>query len=298
MANILCVGVATLDYTLDVSQFPHEDSEIRAFAAAVQPGGNATNSAYVLAQAGHQVQLAAVLAMDSAAAALRGLLERRGIDCAACRQHPGQTPASHIVRSQATGSRTIVHYRDLPELGADEFAQIDLTTTDWVHFEGRHPEALRIMLRRARRVLVDQPISLELEKPRPGLSKLAEIPRQADVLIYSRNWARHVSGETVEPEYFLDLIKNVFSDQIQILTWGQQGAWLIQNGRVVHRPATPGLVVRDSIGAGDTFNAGIINALVSGASPEESLHQAVSLAERKLGQIGLDGLSASRFGQE
>jgi len=290
MANILCVGVATLDYTLDVSEFPSEDSEIRALAATVQPGGNAANTAYVLAQAGHQAQLAAVLATDPEGAALQALLERRGVGCAACVRHPGQTPASHILRSQTTGSRTIVHYRDLPELSAAEFARIDLTTADWVHFEGRHPEALRVMLQRARRVLIDQPISLELEKPRPGLSARAEIPEEADVLIYSRHWASRTSTEPMEPEEFLRLIKDEFSDRIQILTWGRQGAWLVHHGRVTHCPASPGARVRDSVGAGDTFNAGLIAALVAGASPEEALHSAVRLAERKLSQVGLDGL--------
>lgn len=285
MARILVTGIATIDHVLDVAEYPEEDSEQRALGSETHPGGNAANTAYVLAQAGHRVDLAAVVAADEAGDRLLARLSRRGIGVAGCPRHPGRTPTSHILRVRATGSRTIVHDRDLPELSAAEFRRLALGGYDWFHFEGRNPEDLPALLRAARRAAVDQPLSLELEKPRPGLDTILPM---ADVLMFSRGWAQAYGS--ADPEAFIERVARERRDRIQTLTWGRRGAWLAHRGRICHCAPRPDLRVVDSLGAGDSFNAGLIHALLSGAPPEPALERAVRLAERKLQQQGLDGL--------
>lgn len=284
MARILVTGIVTLDHVLDVSEYPREDAEVRALSSSSQPGGNAANTAVLLAQAGHRVELAAVLASGASGDELLAALRRRGVNTGPCIRHSGHTPTSHILRSLATGSRTIVHHRDLPELAAADFRRTGLAGYDWFHFEGRNPEDLPAMLRAARRAATDQPLSLELEKPRVGLE--AAIPL-ADVLMFSRTWVKPLGGD---PASFITAAARARPEVVQTLTWGSRGAWLAHRGEVFHCAATPGLAVRDSVAAGDTFNAGLIHALVSGEPPERALAAAVRLAERKLVQPGLDGL--------
>jgi ketohexokinase len=285
LARILVTGIATVDHVLDVADYPPEDAEVRALASSTRPGGNAANTAYVLAQAGHRVALAAVVAAGPEGDMLLGWLEGRGIGVACCVRRPGCAPTSHVMRSRATGSRTIVHHRDLPELDAAAFRRNDLTGYDWFHFEGRNPAELPGMLRAARRAAVDQPLSLELEKFREGLEHAFPL---GDVLMFSRNWAE--AGGATDPEAFIAAAARARPEQVQTLTWGRRGAWLAHRGQVFHGAPRAGLEVRDSLGAGDTFNAGLIHALVSGEPPERALERAVRLAERKLGQPGLDGL--------
>ncbi len=284
MARILITGIATLDHTLDVADFPAEDSEGRALGASTQPGGNAANTAYLLVQAGHRVDLAATVAAESAGDTLLDALRARGIGVDRCVRQPGQTPTSFILRARRTGSRTIVHHRDLPELEPAQWRPEGLGEYDWFHFEGRHPGALPDLMQAARHAAVDQPLSLELEKPREGL--LTALPL-ADVLLFSRAWAE---PDFADPEAFIAAAARQRPEAIQTLTWGRRGAWLAHRGQVFHCAAQPGLVVRDSLGAGDTFNAGLIDALVSGEWPERALTRAVRLAERKLGQVGLQDL--------
>ncbi|WP_018938213.1 MULTISPECIES: PfkB family carbohydrate kinase [unclassified Thioalkalivibrio] len=284
MARILATGIVTLDHTLDVAAFPAEDDEVRALASTTQPGGNATNTATILAQFGHRPGLAAVIAEGAAGDALSASLEGHGLDVCHCVRRPGATPTSHILRSRATGSRTIVHHRDLPELGVEDLAGVPWPEYDWLHFEGRNPEALASILRAVRESIFDQPVSLELEKPRPGLDACMDY---ADVLMLSRDWAASVAGT---PEAALQQLSERFPDRILTVTAGGEGAWMAVRGAIHHCEATPGLRVVDSVGAGDTFNAGLIHALVSGEPPEQTLTAAVRLAERKLEQVGLDGL--------
>lgn len=285
MARILVTGIATLDHVVDVDQYPEEDSEQRALGGQTVPGGNAANTAYLLVQAGHQVDLAAVVAAGRDGDALLAALSARGIGVERCIWRPGRTPTSWIVRSRATGSRTIVHDRDLPEFDAESFAQPGLEAYDWFHFEGRNPAELPAVLGTVRQIAVDQPVSLELEKPRAGLEASLSL---ADVLMYSRGWA--LAQGVPEPEAFIQGVSVVRPEPVQTLTWGHRGAWVTQHGRIDHCPPQSGLQVSDSLGAGDSFNAGLIDALVSGEPAPRALARAVRLAERKLQQAGLDGL--------
>jgi ketohexokinase len=66
-----------------------------------------------------------------------------------------------------------------------------------------------------------------------------------------------------------------------------------QTGQIHHQPATQGISLVDSLGAGDVFNAGVIDAMVRGHHPAEALKLATALAEKKLQQRGIDGLFAN-----
>jgi ketohexokinase len=64
-------------------------------------------------------------------------------------------------------------------------------------------------------------------------------------------------------------------------------------GKFHHAPAIPPPEVVDTLGAGDVFNAGIIDALVQNRPFEEVLVEASKLAGRKCGQYGLAHLVES-----
>ena len=49
MSHILTVGIATLDIINLVDHYPAEDEEMRALAQHIECGGNAANTASVLA---------------------------------------------------------------------------------------------------------------------------------------------------------------------------------------------------------------------------------------------------------
>ncbi len=259
-ARILGVGVATLDLIYEVAGYPAEDTEVRALSQRRARGGNAANALEVLSQLGHRCAWTGALGTDAAADLIRADLAGHGIEL----RHPvtvpdGVTPTSYIALSRATGSRTIVHFRNLPELTAADFAGVPLGDLDWIHFEGRNPAETALMLARARRDAPRAGLSVELEKDRPGIDALLEDP---DLLLVSRAFVLARAGAVADPVESLAELVGRTRAQLLVLAWGPEGAWLCTRGGEPQQvPAAPPSRVVDTLGAGDVHNAGVIDGL-------------------------------------
>ncbi len=289
MLRILLTGVATLDIINTVDEYPAEDSEVRASEQARRMGGNACNSAQVIQQLGHHSSLLCTFADDAAADFIRSELRAQQIDISHCPEQTGSaTPTSYISLSRATGSRSIVHYRRLDELDARRFARLPLARYDWCHFEARNCRQLLEMLQQCK--AAGRPVSLELEKPRDALEPLLPL---ADVLLISRPFAEAMGFSTAQQ--CLQHFSQRFADCIISCSWGDQGAWLYDKQQIIHQTAFPITQVVDSLGAGDTFNAGLISQLAQNIAPEKALAFACALAANKCTQNGFSHLSIPEF---
>jgi len=288
--RILGVGVAALDIIQEVADYPSEDTELRALSRCIRRGGNVANTLAVLRQLGHDCAWAGVLGGDAEGANVLKDLDLRGIATDSCVRHrEGSTPTSYVLLSRATGSRTIVHYRDLPELSAAEFSRIRLAGFDWVHFEGRDPRETAPMLRDCARRLPGIGISLEIEKPRLHIRSLFMGP---DVLIFSRHYALSIGYAS--PRRFLSEQWGHTDARMLVLAWGEDGAYAqSRGGGVCFAPAYTPPRIRDTLGAGDVFNAAVVDGLLAGLSPPAMLARCNALAGHKCGMRGLEDLVAS-----
>ncbi|MCG6861835.1 MAG: PfkB family carbohydrate kinase [Chromatiaceae bacterium] len=288
--RVLAVGVAALDIINEVAAYPAEDAELRSLCRRIVRGGNAANTLAVLSQLGHNCAWVGTLGSDIEGSEVLKDLDRRGINTSACvRYTHGCTPTSYVVLSRASGSRTILHYRDLPELTAADFAQVPLDGFDWVHFEGRDPKETASMMQDCVGRLPGIGISLEVEKPRPGIETLFALP---NVLIFSRHYAR--SRGCTDPRRFLCDQWDHTGARLLILPWGEEGAYAQLRGEEIcyAPPHTPGLVI-DTLGAGDVFNALVLDGLLAGRSLPTLLRCCNALAGFKCGILGLDDLVVS-----
>lgn len=295
MAKILGIGIATLDIINEVEDYPIEDSEQRALTQHQRTGGNVTNALTVLRQFDHDSALGAVLTPDADGLQIQEKLTQRGIDLTPAQVLGfGHAPTSYITLNRRNGSRTIVHYRDLPEFDLNAFLTIDRAAYDWLHFEGRHCMDTAAMLALvAHDVAHDKGskiCSLEVEKERPHLDQLFSFP---DVIFFSRAFALQRGFD--DPQAFLNAAHQWAPQAVLILGWGATGAFFKEAPLtpVQAVPAQPVSNVVDSIGAGDTLIAGVIHTRLNQAQADwhAAVTAGVRLAERKIQQFGFDGLA-------
>ena len=161
---------------------------------------------------------------------------------------------------------------------------IDLSPFDWFHFEGRNVAETMQMLERVRKICPKCQISLEVEKIRPNIEQLFS---NVNVLLFSKEFARnYINIESAA--LFLQKVRQQTPQTRLICAWGSDGAYALEtDGTLLHSPAYPPPQVVDTLGAGDTFNAGIIDSLCQQSNLAIALNHACRLAGQKCGHLGL-----------
>ncbi|RJE19934.1 pfkB family carbohydrate kinase [Aspergillus sclerotialis] len=309
--SLVAVGACYIDTILTTPHYPGEDEKLRAISISHRRGGNCPNTLEVLQQlTAHNsrtvhpsLNLVAVLPAKSSVASQQVKSEfepRVHLDNCIYRDDFNEPASSYIIKSQSSGSRTIVNYNELPEMTVDEFRKIADKLgpqSNWFHFEGRIPDIILACIQYLRQKFPAVRISVEAEKPaRPGLQELAV---EADVVFYSKSWAQGKGYQSAE-ECLRKQAELTRKASLLCCTWGQDGAFALEtgSGNLIHRPAHsgPGFKVVDTIGAGDTFIAGMLYSLLY-QDQKWDLSQKLSFANRvagmKVAQEGFLGLERS-----
>ncbi|CAN9179149.1 unnamed protein product [Alternaria alternata] len=310
--------------TSSVPHFPIEDEKLRAKSITRRRGGNTANSLEVLLQLQQHdpetarkpqstdLHLLAVLPDEDSAASkfiCESLPQVKISDVSLFRKQHQEAASSYIIQSEENRSRTIVSINQLPEMQGGEFIQQVCNFTGgsggkeqgwekaWFHFEGRVPEITLLCVRFLREQFPHFNISVECEKPeRTGM---AEVAQYADAVFYSKLWAEK-NGYTDAKSFLEDRRSETRDGAILCCTWGSGGAAAVQKGdnevwahvKAWQAEGDGQAKVVDTIGAGDTFIAGMLFAINEHGewSLQRKLEFANELAGRKVLQEGFSGL--------
>ncbi|XP_028410180.1 ketohexokinase-like [Dendronephthya gigantea] len=296
--RLLVVGLACLDIINTVEHYPQEDEDMRALSQRWQKGGNAANASEVLSQTLDTCcELLCSLNEGIEGQYVSEELRNRGVLIENCpvKKNCG-FPTSCVLVNEVTGSRTIVHSRNnLPELEFKDFDIIDLSLYSWIHFEGRrNVDEIIKMIRKVENLKKEEnlriKISVEIEKKRPELRALFD---QADVVFIGKDFAQF-SGFSTPEEAVMGLSTQVPTNSVLVCPWGESGAVARGcAGEICTSPAYPPTKVVDTLGAGDTFLAGVIFCLNQGRMINDAIQFGCKLAGRKCGMQGFDELKVT-----
>jgi len=282
-STINCFGNIALDLVMLCNSYPEEDSEQRIEDVHQRVGGNVANTMDVLAQFTQNVCWYGMLPDNSVANDVIQQLNKKKIHLTVKRiARHYRLPTSYILLNKMNGSRTILHHRDMPEMCFNDFLALDYEKAQWCHFEVRNPDEQEKILKWIRKTNPDTRVSIEIEKYRKGFEKMVSI---ADYVFYSRKFAEHSGFSTAN-----DFLKSVsHSDRVSFVAWGDGGAGFCKDDEVRWQNCQSIKAV-DTIGAGDVFNAGLIESLLQNYTEADALKFAVELATKKCQQMGYQNL--------
>ncbi|XP_038865173.1 ketohexokinase isoform X3 [Salvelinus namaycush] len=291
--KILCIGLVCLDIINVVDKYPEEDTDTRCLSQRWQRGGNASNSCTVLSLLGAPCAFMGSLAPGHVADFVLDDFQKYQIDISLLSEHPHSSfPTSMIISNVTTGTRTILHMnRNLPDVSAADFSEVDLSQYKWIHWEGRNAEEQVKMIQQVELSNSTLPqqhritVSVEIEKTREPLYQLFHY---GDVVFVSKDVAMHFGFHSAASA-LKGLYHRVKKGAVLICAWAEKGADAMgPDGIVVHSDAFPPEAVVDTLGAGDTFNASVIYTLSNGGGVQEALTFGCQVAGRKCGVHGYD----------
>ncbi|WP_425246451.1 carbohydrate kinase family protein [Streptomyces sp. NEAU-NA10] len=249
--------------------FAEPGSTSNELALRVLPGGGPANTAVALARLGTAARFLARLSGDVFGRLFRGHLEASGVDLsnAVAAAEPSTLAVAELdARGQAAFSFHAQKTADW-QWTAEELARVDLSESACVHTGSlalvREPGAAVVedFLAAAApgaTISIDPNVRPLLVHPDVYRARLAHWCRLADVLRLSEDDLELLLPDT-PPEQACD-IWHAAGARLVVITRGADGVLASLDGERVEVPAVPVNVV-DTVGAGDSFTAGLLHHL-------------------------------------
>ncbi len=281
------LGAAALDWVAQVKELPQPDGIVSASSYEAFPGGTGGNVAEAIARLGHGVRFMGVLGNDEGGKVLLHAFRKAGVDTSSTRIQKGERSASTFIAVDQRGERLIFSLG-----GAAIYTEVTDIDPAWlkgikVLFVADAVKSVALASFRALEKggrVVFNPGGLLAGS---GLKYLAQMLDMADLLILSRAEACAMTREQ-DPEKALAVLARGWT-RVAMLTLGEGGVLLLDNGNLQRIPAFPVRQVVDTTGAGDAFSAGVVAGMLEGLDWAKAARLGCAVAAIKISNVGARG---------
>ncbi|MEU6408773.1 carbohydrate kinase family protein [Microbispora sp. NPDC046933] len=278
--DLLVVGDANPDVVVTgaprVPEFGQRERLVESGALVL--GGSGAITACGAARLGLRTAFAGRVGDDAAGAFVLDVLGRRGVDVSACVVDTGAPTALTVVLADGSDRAILTAPGCLDRLDADDLPAALLERAAHVHvssyfLQPRLAAGLPGLFRAARAAGATTSLDTN-DDPSGRWQGLDEVLALTDVLLPNEREALAIAGRA---DGDLDAAVRDLAARgtTPVVKCGGDGALTINDGEPLRVPAVPATVA-DTVGAGDSFNAGLLAARLRGFPLRRSLEIAVA----------------------
>jgi ribokinase len=275
MPDVIVIGDINADVILTIPAYPLPGGEAVAANVQIHTGGSALNTAVALSKMDMSVGFIGRIGQDALASQVLVDLQDSGVDCSRVQIDSRVSTGLIFVAVTVDGERTMFGAR-----GANIFTEANAIDADyfahcrWLHLSGysflsyHQHEAILFALKLAKNSPYTR-VSLDIgtEPALRARSQIMEILPQIDV-IFPNETELTILGEGRSVDDSLDYLLERRANAI-VAKCGSKGSILAVGNKRARLPAFD-VPVKDSTGAGDNFNAGVVLGRLVGLSWEAS----------------------------
>jgi ribokinase len=275
MPDIIVIGDINVDVNFTIPAYPRPGNEAIATAVQMNTGGSAVNTAIALAKMDMDVGFIGRIGQDTLASQVLGDLKQIGVDCTHIQTDPRVSTGLIFIAVSIDGERTMFGAR-----GANAFTEASSIKPEyfrhcrWLHLSGysflsyHQYETLLFALELAKNSPHTR-VSLDIgtEPAFRARAQIIEILPKIDVIFPNEAEIGLLSQGQPIPEA-LDYLLSKGANAI-VTKRGRRGSILAVGNKRITFPAFE-VNVKDTTGAGDSFNAGVVLGRLVGLSWEAS----------------------------
>jgi sulfofructose kinase len=258
-AQVIGIGLATVDYLCVVDRFPEPDSKTAMVDFAIQGGGPVATALVALQRLGLRTVFAGTMGDDSLGQFLLDDLRREGVDISCVELHEGrQSPFAYVTVERGTGRRNVA-YRDpgLPALAPGGLTLEFLREARALHVDGHQMQAQLHAATAAREWGI--PVIYDAGSVRKHCAELIAL---TDYLVTSEAFPADFTGMRKLPRAMEKLME--YGPRAVVTTLGARGCRFVGREGQGEVPPFPVDQIADTTGAGDVFHGAFVFGIVQG----------------------------------
>lgn len=293
MYDVICIGAATVDIFVKSDNLIVSDNFIGIERASkneineslICSGGGATNSAVAFSRLGLKSTCISLIGSSHLNGYIFEDLQKDNISPNFIIQDDNDSTDFSVILVGQDGSRSILTNRGHGGLQEKHIDWTNIKDTKWFYISSI--EGNLDLLEKLIGFAKENNIKVALNPGKRELSqpqKLLPLLKLIDFLLLNQEEAEIITQSDSDNSHFWENIESLTTPIIGI-TNGRQGAHVLFNHQQFYSPAVDTIPI-DETGAGDSFGATFITALVHQKNPKEALFWAVKNSASVVSHLG------------
>ncbi|WP_224994365.1 carbohydrate kinase family protein [Cesiribacter sp. SM1] len=272
--DVVVIGELNVDLILNqIDQFPEVGKEVLAGNMNLTLGSSSAIFASNLSTLGVRTTFIGKVGNDNFGDLVIASLKSRGVDTGNILLNDDHQTGATIVLNFGEDRAMVTHPGAMEHLRLEDVQETVLTSARHLHLSSVFLQAgltrqLVPLFQKAKSLGLTTSIDPQWDPAERWDIDLKALLPHVDVFL--PNTAELMAlTKTSNLEHGIESLKRYAN--ILVVKGGREGAWAWRKGELVHQPAFLNEQVVDSIGAGDSFDAGFISKYIQGKSLQECL---------------------------